>query len=143
MHKAAKEKNRIGVDESGKGDYFGYLTIAAVYVDEKTENILNSHGVKDSKRLSDLQIKKLSSIIKKACEYNIVKISPEKYNKLYEKFGSLNKLLAWGHARSIENLLDKVNCDLVITDKFAEERVLKEYLMDKGKKVKILQKNPC
>src|SRR3989338_2814199 len=100
----------IGVDESGKGDYFGYLVVAAVYVD--SEEPLIRMGTKDSKMISDFSIKALAAKIGKMCPYSIVKISPEKYNSLYGRFKSLNKLLAWGHARAIENLLGKVKCDL-------------------------------
>ncbi len=130
---------RIGVDEAGKGDYFGYLVVAAVFVGDD-EQKLKALGAKDSKLLSDYAISKMAPKIKKLCGHDVVKISPEKYNVLYKKFGSLNKLLAWGHARAIENLLSKVQCDLVITDKFGEESFLEEALMEKGKKARIEQK---
>lgn len=131
----------IGVDEAGKGDYFGYLVIAAAYVGDE-ESRLKAMGVKDSKKLSDTTVAMLAKEIKKLCKYDIVKISPEKYNQLYKKFGpkGLNKLLAWGHARAIENMLAKVKCELVITDKFGEERFVNEALMEKGKSVKIEQR---
>ena len=130
----------IGVDESGKGDYFGYLVVAAVCVDEKNEAPLRRMGVKDSKMISDTKIMEVDKKIRKLCTYEIVKISPEKYNTIYKKFKSLNRLLAWGHARSIENILKKAKCDLVVTDKFGEERFLRETLFEKGKKVKIVQR---
>ncbi len=134
----------IGVDEAGKGDYFGYLVVAAVCADEKNEPILKSIGVKDSKMLSDASVRELAAKIKKLCQYEIVKISPERYNTIYKKFHSLNKLLAWGHARSIENLLEKtewnIKEDYVITDKFADERFLKEALFEKGRKARVIQK---
>ncbi len=131
---------RIGVDEAGKGDYFGYLVVGAVYVDEKTEPLLHKLGVKDSKMLSDSAVKEMAAKIKKTCLYEIVKISPERYNVIYKKFKSLNKLLAWGHARAIENLLGKAHCDTVITDKFADEKFLRESLFEKGRKAKVIQK---
>lgn len=119
-------ESRIGVDESGKGDYFGYLVVAAVFVDDDEK--LVRMGVRDSKTLSDLQIKELASKIKKLCKHDIVKISPEKYNKLYKKFKSLNKMLAWAHAKAIENLLKEVRPDKIISDKFSSKNVLKDYL---------------
>jgi ribonuclease HIII len=130
---------KIGVDEAGKGDYFGYLTVAAVLADEKQEEELRDMGVKDSKLLSDYAIRNLAPRIKKICKYDIVKISPEKYNQLYNKFRSLNKLLAWAHARAIENLLKNNDCDLVISDRFTEKNFLVESLFEKGRKVKLLQ----
>src|SRR3990167_4063228 len=120
--------NRIGVDESGKGDYFGYLVVAACHVDNNIESRLKELGVRDSKNLSDLHVKNIDSELRKICKYEIVKISPEKYNKIYPNFKSLNRMLAWGHAKSIEKLLEKVKCDHVIVDKFADEKVLNEAL---------------
>ncbi len=134
--------SRIGVDESGKGDYFGYLVIAGVIVDEEKEKKLIAMRVKDSKKLLDSAVSRLARDVKKICKYDIVKISPERYNTLYKKFGDkgLNKLLAWGHARVIENLMKKNNCDYVITDKFGDERYLKNALMENGKKANIIQR---
>ncbi len=132
------ESARIGVDESGKGDYFGYLVIAGVLLESKKEDILKSMGVKDSKLLSDMAVHKIASMIKKECKYDIVKISPEKYNQLYGKFKSLNKLLAWGHARVIKNLLEKSSCDLAISDKFGDESLIKDQL--KGIAIELVQK---
>ena len=100
-------------------------------------------GVKDSKAIkSDKKIaeiaKKIKSIIPN--NYSIVAIGPEAYNRLYEKMANLNKLLAWGHARALENLLDKVpSCTEVIADKFGNERLIKNALMNKGKTVTLIQ----
>lgn len=129
----------IGVDESGKGDYFGYLVVAAVCVDEASENRLKALRIRDSKLLLDSTTLKLAGTIKKLCRHDIVKISPEKYNSLYGKFKNLNKILAWAHARSIENILSDVSTDFVVVDKFADEKVLNAALMEKGRKARIVQ----
>ena len=129
----------IGVDEAGKGDYFGYLVISAVLLDDKGAELLKAEGVKDSKRIADNKIHKLAMIVRKH-PHVVVKISPEKYNTLYKKFKNLNIMLAWGHARAIENILEKNKADLVISDKFADEKVLKKQLMERGKNVKLIQK---
>ncbi len=131
----------IGVDESGKGDYFGYLVVAAVYVDDVAEKKLAELKVRDSKNVIDSTAMKMATEIKKICKHEVIKISPEKYNLLYKRFKSLNKLLAWGHARSIENLLKKVEgVDFVLTDKFGNEKFVAEALFEKGRKVKLIQK---
>ena len=130
----------MGVDESGKGDYFGYLVVAAVIADDVTAAKLRELGVKDSKVLSDSAAARLATKIKKICKFDIVRISPEKYNSLYKKFKSLNKMLAWGHARVIENMLQKNRVDFVVTDKFGEESFLKKTLFENGRKAKIIQK---
>lgn len=115
----------IGSDESGKGDLFGPLVIAAVFVDSKTKNKLKQIGVRDSKDLSDSQIFSLSKDIVKIVgdNYNIISISPSKYNKLYSEFKNLNKLLNWAHSKAIDNLLLKTNCKNVITDKFSAKEL--------------------
>lgn len=130
----------IGTDESGKGDYFGPLVVSGVYVDSKTSSILREIGVMDSKKLSDNQIKKLAVQIKKICEYSIVVIGNEKYNELYNKIGNLNKLLAWGHARAIENLLEKVECEQALSDQFGDEGLIKNALLKNGKSIKLYQR---
>jgi ribonuclease HIII len=131
----------IGTDESGKGDYFGGLVVAAVAVDEATAVKLKDLGVKDSKKLSDSRARSLSESIQEACSFSVVVVSPPKYNELYSKLRNLNRLLGWGHARAIENLLNEVECGTVISDKFGDERFIERALMTKGKQVKLIQRH--
>ncbi len=91
---------RIGLDESGKGDYFGPLVIGAVYVDQQTEDKLISMGVQDSKLLTDNRMQAMSQEIKALCPNFVVPIEPKRYNELYNKVQNLNRLLGWGHAHS-------------------------------------------
>jgi len=131
---------QIGIDESGKGDYFGPLVIAGVYVSAEQEEQLRELGVRDSKALSDKKATTLASQIRTLCPCTVVAIGPERYNSLHTSFKNLNKLLAWGHARAIENLLEKVACDHVVADQFGDERFLKNALMGKGRTVTLIQK---
>src|SRR5947209_8254796 len=108
------DEGHIGVDESGKGDYFGPLVIAACYVG--AEHLAELDGVRDSKKLTDAVALKLSDRIRHFCPHSVIAIGPAKYNELYDKFRNLNKLLAWGHARSIENVLEQQPAQLVISD---------------------------
>lgn len=133
--------DRIGTDESGKGDYFGPLVVAAVHVTKGRERQLRSLGVRDGKKLRDDRVLELEKKIKAVCNYDVVKVNPAKYNILYPKLGNLNVLLAWAHARAIENLLGRVRCPLVVSDQFGDERYLKEKLMEEGKKVKLVQRH--
>ncbi len=130
----------IGTDESGKGDYFGPLVIAGVYLDNKLTKQLNSLGVTDSKKLSDKQIEVLAKNIKSICQYSIVTIGNSKYNELYKKIKNLNKLLAWGHARAIENLLEKVDCNFALSDQFGDEKLITNALLQNGKKITLFQR---
>src|SRR3972149_887344 len=135
-------KNWIGTDESGKGDYFGPLVIAGVFCNLELEKELKALNVRDSKVVSDNQVKQMAEKIRQICLHNLVVIGPEKYNQLYEKIKNLNKLLAWGHARVIENLLDSLpsKVDLVISDKFGDEKFVERALMEKGKKIRLEQR---
>ncbi len=132
-----------GIDESGKGDFFGPLVISAVFVDEEARPKLLKAGVRDSKKISDKSILKMAPIIRSSVKgaFSIVSIGPEAYNRLYEKIGNLNRLLAWGHARAIENLLEKApNCKSAVADKFGNERLICKSLLEKGKKIKLVQR---
>lgn len=117
--------NYIGTDESGKGDFFGPLTVAAFYLDSTVKKELSHFGVKDSKLLTDLQINLIAEKIKKIknVNYEVVVVTPAKYNELYAKFGNLNLLLNWAHSKAIEVLLNKVDTETVITDKFSKREL--------------------
>lgn len=130
----------IGIDESGKGDYFGPLVVAAVYVDDDTARILQNAGVRDSKALSDRRATDLARLVAATCPSNVVAIGPERYNALYSRIGNLNRLLAWGHARVLENLLAAVPCSRAIADQFGDERYLRDALMQKGRTITLVQR---
>lgn len=131
---------RIGLDESGKGDYFGPLTIGAAYVDASTEQQLMELGVRDSKQLADKRILALARDIEALCPWHVVIVEPERYNKLYEKIGNLNILLARGHALALETLLEKVSCPLAIVDQFGNEAYILKALREKGRQIRIEQR---
>jgi ribonuclease HIII len=136
-------RTRIGTDEVGKGDYFGPLVIAGVLVDKEAEGRLKKMGVRDSKNLGDATISKLAPRIRRTLGrggYEEVWISPRKYNHLYARMKNVNRLLGWGHARVIENLLERVGgCQLVIADQFGDEGYIKSALMKKGKEIELVQ----
>jgi len=131
---------RIGVDESGKGDFFGPLCIAGVFATGDGITHLAEIGVKDSKKLSDDSVLKIAQKVRKDYLFHIVRIGPERYNELYEKFGNLNLLLGWGHATVIEQLSDQTACETIIIDQFAAEHVVENALRRKNKKVLLTQR---
>jgi len=133
--------SRIGIDEAGKGDFFGPLCIAGVQADEKHIKDLLSWGVKDSKKINDPQILKLSKQIRQNLPYSVVMISPQKYNELYEKFRNLNELLAWGHATAISELVQKTGCRKVTIDQFAGEHLVINALKRKELSVDLSQRH--
>ena len=129
----------IGTDESGKGDFFGPHVIAGVLADEKTAQYFLDLGIKDSKKLSDKKMLILAAEIKKVAPHSIIAISNSKYNELYNNMKNLNKLLAWGHARAIENVLEKQHCEYALSDKFGDESLIKSALMRNGRSIRLEQ----
>lgn len=134
------EVELIGTDESGKGDYFGPLVIAGVYADAETKKRLKEMGAADSKTLSDSKIQRLAEEIAKLCKYSVVTVGNKRYNEMYDEIKNLNKLLAWGHARVIENLLDQVDCGNALSDQFGNPELIRNALMEKGKKINLEQR---
>lgn len=116
----------IGVDESGKGDFFGPLVTAAAYVTTDTAPALQSRGVTDSKRLNDTQIAQLANWIKAHCPHTILSLLPERYNKRYPETSNLNTLLATCHIDVIEHLSHETSCKVALSDQFAKPTLLQQ-----------------
>ena len=144
VHSPEMFEPHLGIDESGKGDFFGPLVIAGVYVDAPIARAFLDAGIQDSKRIgSDARIRDLAKIIRTTpgTAIDTVVIGPERYNDLYEKFGNLNSLLGWGHARVIENLLaQRPDCPRALSDKFADARVIQGALLKHGQKIVLEQR---
>lgn len=141
---------RIGVDESGKGDFFGPMCIAGVYVNESVIAAWKEAGIRDSKNISsDRRIAELAELIRKTpgCVYSTVPIGNEAYNRLYHTMGSVNLVLAWGHARVIENLMGNVAKMSpppvrAISDQFAYDKAtVGKALMKLGRSIELVQRH--
>ena len=141
---------RLGVDESGKGDFFGPLCIAGAYVNESVVNAWKDAGIRDSKNISsDARIRDLAELIRKTpgCVTTVVPIGNEAYNRLYLKMKSVNAMLAWGHARVIENLMGQRHQMTpppvrAISDQFASNKeTVARALMTLGRSIELVQKH--
>lgn len=141
---------RIGVDESGKGDFFGPLCVAGVYVNEQIVRAWKDAGIQDSKNIgSDKRIADLADLITKTpgAITSVVPIGNEAYNRLYTKMRSVNTLLAWGHARVIENLMlqqHRMEPKPVraISDQFASSKdVVAKSLLSLGRAIELVQRH--
>ena len=141
---------RLGVDESGKGDFFGPLCIAGVYVNEDVITAWTDAGIRDSKNISsDKKIAQLAELIRTTpgCVTSVVPVGNEAYNRLYAKMKSVNAILAWGHARVIENLLGqkhRMNPPPVkaISDQFAASKsVVEKAMMTSGRTIELVQRH--
>jgi ribonuclease HIII len=132
-----------GIDESGKGDYFGPLVVAAVHVTPETAHTLRTAGVADSKTIkSDRRIAALAGVVRTTARdaWEVVAIGPEAYNRLHAKFGNVNRLLAWGHAKTLENLLEKVpDCPRAISDQFGNKSLVLNALQARGRRITLEQ----
>ena len=133
---------QIGVDESGKGDFFGPLCVAAVCVYPETSLALQRLGVRDSKTLSDTFIlQEAGPQIRQVCPFAVLQLLPDTYNRLYQQFGNLNTLLAWGHATVIGALTQKTGCSRVVIDQFGHERLVLTALAKKQVVVHLTQRH--
>jgi ribonuclease HIII len=136
---------RIGIDESGKGDFFGGMTIAAFRLTDQALNLVQALGIQDSKRIkSDDKIHAIASALNDSglgnCE--ILPLPPETYNRLVKKMGSVNRVLAWAHATVLENLLERhPDTSYAIADQFGPEHQIQSALKTKGKAITLKQRH--
>lgn len=113
-----------GSDESGKGDYFGPLAVAAVCVDESTAAKFAGWGVCDSKALTDDKIHQLAAKIREtALAHTTLVLKPQFYNQRYQQLKeqkmNLNHLLASGHIHALGKVLQQVpECHFALVDQF-------------------------
>jgi len=141
----------MGVDESGKGDYFGPMVISAVFASREAFSRFKELNVRDSKKITsdnaaiDLA-KKIRSM--RECMAEVISIGPEAYNRLHTKMKNVNDILGWGHARAIENLLARIDpqksgkiCSRAISDQFGNKRIIQQALMERGKTIQLEQRH--
>lgn len=120
----------IGQDEVGKGELFGPMIVGSVAVTQDEASALQFAGVRDSKDLKKDRILELTPIIgSKALAKYIVPIGARRFNELFREFKdesqTLNDLLAWAHAKALEEVLMQLDLKgkgdgkiLVIIDEF-------------------------
>lgn len=127
-------KSWVGSDESGKGDYFGPLVVAAFYCRYEDIIPLRELGVKDSKELKDNQIDIVARKVMARYPNNFQQLVlvPSKYNELYVRFKeskkNLNHILAWAHSKVIATLVRRFNPEGVFVDRFTKQNLVEYYL---------------
>ncbi len=122
----------IGVDESGKGDFFGPLVIAGCLATDETRFRLSALGVRDGKLIANLKLRSIAEQISAAFPHVVIVLWPEDYNRRYKTIGNLNKMLAVGHADCIEKLLADHRADRAISDKFGKPELIADELHLRG-----------
>lgn len=129
----------IGVDESGKGDFFGPLVIAALLASDADHDRLRSLGARDSKQVADARALAIDAMLREEFPYAVVVINPTDYNHRYQQIKNLNKMLAAGHAEVIDRLALQSGADQAISDKFGKPELIEEELAKRGQKIPLRQ----
>jgi len=130
----------IGTDHAGSSDYFGPVTFAGVLFNRDHESELVAMGLRDPKELTPLALQMLIAQINLLCPHSLFSVTATQYNRVHERFG-LHRLLGWGHAKAIENLLGKEPCSQAVSHQFAEEKFIREALQEKGREITLIQRH--
>jgi ribonuclease HIII len=131
-------EDHAGLDESGKGDLFGPLVSACVIADGDMIRDWVAMGIRDSKKVGDKQAKELAAKIRKTkgAVVETTWSSMAKYNEMMAKpRANLNLLLAWMHAKSLENALGKRSVPWGLLDQFSKQPLVQRYF--KGKEFEL------
>lgn len=123
-----KDKDMIGSDEVGTGDFFGPVVVVSAYVNESQVEYLKNLGVGDSKKITDDKIYKIGNEIKDIIKHKEVFLENSYYNKLHKKVKNLNKIKALMHNRALLELTKFTKCQTVVLDEFTPEKKYFEYL---------------
>ena len=120
----------IGSDESGKGDYFGPLVVAAVRLDSAMQAKLAGGPVRDCKLMSDESVLRVGAALRTQIPFSVQRLDPPEYNALHAKERNLNPMLGALHARAIGALAEPGM--RVVVDQFADERLMKRLVAPLG-----------
>ncbi|RUS58191.1 ribonuclease HIII [Kurthia sp. 3B1D] len=115
--------NVLGSDETGTGDYFGPITVAAAYVPQDKMALLKELGVKDSKMLTDAKMRAIAPAIMEAVPYSVLTLHNDKYNKVKAQGWSQGKIKALLHNQALRHVLSKIaptKPDFILIDQFEE-----------------------
>ena len=141
---------RVGADESGKGDYFGPVAACAAFVAPGAERELAALGVRDSKDLSDYEMRRMAPRVREACRYvSVAAIDPERYNTMHDpKRMNANAILAEAHRAAVSGVLDQLESAgtptggmAVVLDQFANERLMAKVQREAGWDVRLIQRH--
>ena len=127
----------LGSDEVGNGSYFGPLCVCAAYADKEHLDALKRLGVKDSKMLTDDQIRKMATAIKELIPYRLLVVSPEKYNEIQPKYNAVRMKVAL-HNQAIRLLLDQIaptKPEAILIDQFTSEANYMKYVKQEPQRV--------
>lgn len=127
-------ESHAGLDESGKGDFFGPVIAATVIADKAAIESWRKAGVQDSKKIAELQIIKLDRIIRETpgAIARTCFCGMPKYNELMARpRANLNSLLAWQHATALEQALLVKRVPWGLLDQFTKQPLVQRELARK------------
>jgi len=129
----------VGIDESGKGDFFGPLVVAGCLAADEDIALLSELGVRDSKKIAEKKLLTIDEQLRSRFTHSVIVFAPEDYNRLYDEIRNLNILLAKGHARAIAGVLEQAKADLAVSDKFGKDERLLTALSEAGCRIPVKQ----
>ncbi|MFC5603886.1 ribonuclease HIII [Sporosarcina koreensis] len=120
------ELSVLGSDETGTGDFFGPVTVAACFVKAEQIELVRELGVKDSKQLNDDLMRKIAPDLQATLIHSVLTLTNEKYNEVQAKGWSQGKIKALLHNQALKHVLRKMNGekpDYILIDQFAERGI--------------------
>ena len=122
----------VGSDEVGTGDYFGPIVVTATYVSKENVKFLEDLGIRDSKKVTDDFILKVTPEIIKRIPYRSIILTNKEYNEKYSNNLNMNKIKAMMHNKVLYQIMTelKPEVDYIIVDEFAREKRYYEYIND-------------
>ena len=128
---AVIDERVVGSDESGKGDYFGPLVVAAVTAGPEEAAALRDAGVRDSKKMSDGTILRAAVAVRRLCPHNVQTLTPVEYNAAHEREGNVALFMSRMHAQAIAGAVDE-RCTRAVIDQFTFVERLEKALREEG-----------
>ncbi|WP_438319136.1 ribonuclease HIII [Sporosarcina sp. FA9] len=123
----------IGSDETGTGDFFGPVTVAACFVRANQIDLIKELGVKDSKQLNDDLMRKIAPDLQATLIYSVLTLKNDKYNNVQEKGWSQGKIKALLHNQALKHVLTKMDNekpDYILIDQFAERGIYYNHIKE-------------
>ncbi|WP_251671123.1 MULTISPECIES: ribonuclease HIII [unclassified Sporosarcina] len=121
----------LGSDETGTGDFFGPITVAACYISSEKIELVRELGVKDSKQLTDTYMQQIAGDLKQVVPHCVLTLDNAKYNKIQGKGWSQGKIKAILHNQALQQVLDQIKPEYpeyILIDQFAERKVYYNHL---------------
>ena len=125
----------IGSDETGTGDFFGPITVAACFVSRDKIELVRELGVKDSKQLTDVYMQQIAEDLKQVVPHCVLTLDNDKYNEIQKKGWSQGKIKAVLHNQAIQQVLEQMQPELpeyILIDQFAERRIYYNHLKNEA-----------